>query len=117
MPRLISDARGVHRRLALRIAIHIPRICATLGLAVFLAAWAGCPTGLAADPKRVMLLHSFGRDFKPWSEHGKALRTELERQSPWPLDITENSLVTARFSDDDAEAPFVDYLRAVFAKH
>jgi signal transduction histidine kinase len=63
-----------------------------------------------------MLLHSFGRDFKPWSEYAKAIRGEMDRQSPWPLDITENSLVTARFSDENPEAPFVDYLRALFAK-
>jgi signal transduction histidine kinase len=64
-----------------------------------------------------MLLHSFGRDFKPWSEYGKAMRAELDRQSPWPLDIIENSLVTARFSDENPEVPFVEYLRALFAKH
>ena len=64
-----------------------------------------------------MLLHSFGRDFKPWSEYAKAIRAELDRQSPWPLDIIEYSLVTARFSDENPEAPFVEYLRALFAKH
>ena len=70
----------------------------------------------AADPKRVLLLHSFGRDFKPWSEYARTIRSELERQSPWPLDITEHSLVTARASDEEPEAPFVAYLRALFAK-
>ena len=30
---------------------------------------------------------------------------------------TEHSLVTARFSDEDPEVPFVEYLRALFAKH
>ena len=63
-----------------------------------------------------MLLHSFGQDFKPWSEYAKDIRAELKRQSPWPLDIIENSLVTARFSDEDPEAPFVEYLTALFAK-
>jgi signal transduction histidine kinase len=95
---------------------HIRRICATAALVVFLMASLGCPAGFAAESKRVMLLHSFGRDFKPWSEYAKAIRMELDRQSPWPLDITENSLVTARFSDEDPEGPFVDYLRALFAK-
>ena len=38
------------------------------------------------------------------------------RQSPWPLDIVENSLVTARSSDEDPEVPFVEYLRTLFAK-
>lgn len=98
------------------VAIHIRRICATAGLVVALAAVC-CPAGFAAVPKRVMLLHSFGQDFKPWSEYAIAMRAELRRQSPWPLDIIEYSLVTARFSDEDPEAPFVDYLSAVFAKH
>ncbi|MGA9053029.1 MAG: ATPase, partial [Pseudolabrys sp.] len=95
---------------------HVRRICATAALVVFLTASPFCPAGFAAESKRVMLLHSFGRDFKPWSEYAKAIRMELDRQSPWPLDITENSVVTARFSDEDPEGPFVDYLRALFAK-
>jgi signal transduction histidine kinase len=70
----------------------------------------------AADPKRVVLLHSFGRDFKPWSEYARAIRIELERQSPWQLDITDHSLVTARTSDDAPDAPFVAYLDALFVK-
>ena len=81
-----------------------------------LALFAGQVT-LAAESKRVLLLHSFGRDFKPWSEYAKAIRAELDRQSPWPLDIKEHSLVTARSSDENPEAPFVEYLRALFAKH
>ena len=74
-----------------------------------------CQVALAAEHKRVMLLHSFGQDFKPWSEYAKDIRAELKRQSPWPLDIIENSLVTARFSDENPEAPFVEYLSALFA--
>ena len=63
-----------------------------------------------------MLLHSFGRDFKPWSEYARTIRMELNRQSPWPLDITEHSLITARSPDEDPEVPFVEYLRALSAK-
>ena len=99
------------------MGVHIRRICAIAGLFVFLAASLGCSIGFAAEPKRVLLLHSFGRDFKPWSEYGKAIRADLDRQSPWPLDIIDYSLVSARFSDENPEAPFVEYLRALFAKH
>lgn len=70
----------------------------------------------AAEPKRVLLLHSFGQDVKPWSEYAKAIRAELNRQSPWPLDLYEYSLVTARFSDENPEVPFAAYLGALFAK-
>ena len=70
----------------------------------------------AADAKRVVLLHSFGQDFKPWSEYARSIRSELQRQSPWQLDITDHSLVTARSSNEDPEVPFVAYLSALFAK-
>ena len=108
----------VHNRFAQRTAaaVYIRRICATAALVVFLSASLGCSAGIAAESKRVMLLHSFGSDFKPWSEYAKSIRTELKQQSPWPLDITEHSLVTARSPDEDPEAPFVEYLRALFAK-
>jgi signal transduction histidine kinase len=76
-----------------------------------------CRTASAAAPKRVVLLHSFGREFRPWSEYAKGIHAELEAQSPWPLDIIEFSLTAARFSGDDSEQPFVDYLAALFAKH
>ena len=99
------------------IEIYIRRICATAALVVFLAVSFGCPAGFAAESKRVMLLHSFGRDFKPWSEYAKSIRSELVRQSPWPLDIVEHSLITARFSNESPEAPFVEYLRAQYTEH
>ena len=115
----IDDTLSAYKGLcaAMAMTVHIRRICATAALAVLLAASLGCPAGFAAESKRVLLLHSFGRDFKPWSEYAKSIRSELDRQSPWPLDIIEYSLVTARFSDENSEVPFVEYLRALFAKH
>ena len=67
-----------------------------------------------AEPKRVLLLHSFGRDFAPWNEYAKNIRAELDRLSPEPIDLYEASLASARFPDEQ-EGPFVDYLRALFA--
>jgi signal transduction histidine kinase len=95
------------------ILIHI-RVLSTVVIAFLVASFA-CSVALAAEPKRVMLLHSFGPDFKPWSEHAKTVRAEFDRQSPWPLDIIEKSLVTARSANENPEGPFVDYLRALFA--
>jgi signal transduction histidine kinase len=73
-------------------------------------------TPAAAQTKRVVLLHSFGQDFQPWNEYAKTIRSELQRQSPWRLDITDHSLVTARSKSADAEDPFVNYLRALFSE-
>ena len=82
--------------------------------AIFLLATLGAG---AAETKQVLMLHSFGREVKPWSEYARTIRAELDRQSPWPLEITEHSLLTARSSDENPDAPFVvEYLRALHAK-
>ena len=86
--------------------------CACVGAIILLLATLGAA---AAESKRVLMLHSFGRDFKPWSEYARTIRAELDRQSPWPLEITEHSLMSARSSDENPEAPFVEYLRALHA--
>ena len=67
-----------------------------------------------SEPKRVLMLHSFGRDFRPWSEYARSIKAALERQSPWPLDIQEHTLLTASFNNPGPEAPFVDYLSSLY---
>lgn len=69
----------------------------------------------AAEPKRIVVLHSYGQNFKPWSAYAKALRQELDRQSPWPLDVQDFSVITARNRNEDAEAQFTAYLNALFS--
>lgn len=71
----------------------------------------------ATEPKRVLILNSFGRDFTPWNEYAADIRAEILRQSPEPIDLYEASLATARFAGDEQDGPFVDYLRALFADH
>jgi len=70
----------------------------------------------AAEPKRVLLLHSFGRNFQPFDTFAAYLRTDLAEQSPEPLDLYEVSLETARFAEGEQEAPFMDYLLALLAE-
>ena len=86
------------------VAIWVYR---TVVVAILLASFS-CSATFAAEPKRVMMLHSFGRDFRPWIEYARAIRTELDRQSPWPLEIIDHSLLTARSSDENPEGPFVE---------
>jgi hypothetical protein len=65
--------------------------------------------------KSVLILHSVGREFRPWNEYARAIRAELDRQSPWPLDIQEHSLVSARSADVDPEKSFLEYLQSLYA--
>jgi len=71
----------------------------------------------AADPapKRVMILHSVGREFRPWNTYAKDIRAELDRQSRWPVDVQEHSLVPARSGDPRADALFLDYIKTLYA--
>ncbi|MPR08636.1 sensor histidine kinase [Microvirga tunisiensis] len=70
----------------------------------------------AAQPKRIVVLYSYGQNFQAWATWGTAIRRELNQQSSWPLDIQEYSLVTARNGDEAAEAKFVEYLKALYAQ-
>ena len=102
----------------LRLAAHTCSIGFRVGIIFWLLALASIlaySPVMATEPKRVMMLHSFGRDFKPWSDYARAIRSELDRQSSWPLDLTEHSLIAARFGGDNPEAPFVEYLRTLYA--
>ena len=85
---------------------------AWLGLMLLFLAAVG--PAAAEEHKRVMILHSVGREFRPWNEYAKYIRAELDRQSPWPLDVQEHALVTARTADENPEAPFVEYLRRLY---
>jgi hypothetical protein len=91
-----------------------PCVFACVVSAIFLLATLGAG---AAETKRVLMLHSFGRETKPWSEYARNIRAELDQQSRWPLEISDHSLLmTASSSDEDSEAPVVEYLRALHTK-
>lgn len=67
----------------------------------------------AAEPRRVVLLHSFGREFAPFITFSQNFRTELAQRSPEPVDFFDFALITARF-DKSEEAPFIAYLNSLF---
>jgi signal transduction histidine kinase len=68
----------------------------------------------AAQPKRILLLHTFGPTFGPWNAISGRLREELRKQSPYPVDLYEASLQGERFADSPDQGPFLDYLRGLF---
>ena len=71
---------------------------------------------LGTQPKRILVLNSYGPNFGTWAVWSRQIRNELNRQSPWPLNIQEYSLVTARDGNDAAEAKFLEYLGALYAQ-
>jgi PAS domain S-box-containing protein len=67
-----------------------------------------------APPRRVLLVHSFGRDFAPFTQVVEGFRAELSRVGPQPVEFYETSLEMARFHGIDREEPLVVYLESVF---
>jgi signal transduction histidine kinase len=70
----------------------------------------------AAQAKKILFLHSFGPNFEQGAAWSREIQNELNRQSPWPLDIQEHSLATARNEDGAAEGKFAEYLGALYAQ-
>ena len=68
------------------------------------------------EPKRVLMLQSFGLRFKPWTDYAETFRSEMTRQSKVPIDFNDQSLLIARLDDDKSDAPFVDYLHSLYAE-
>ena len=89
-----------------------PRLRIAIGAVLLLFAML---SAAAAQPKQVLMLNSFGRDFSPWSEIARDFRAELDRRSPESLEVYDASLMIERFGADQDEAPFVEYLVGLFA--
>jgi signal transduction histidine kinase len=66
------------------------------------------------EPKRILMLHSFGLRFKPWTDHARIARSEITRQSRTPIDFQDHSLVDARQFNEKSEASFVEYLHNLY---
>jgi signal transduction histidine kinase len=66
-----------------------------------------------AEPKRVLLINSYGREFAPWNEYAGAIRSDLQDEWEGPLDIYELSLTTALMGQ--GERDFANYLHTLFS--
>ena len=63
----------------------------------------------AAAPKKILIVHSFGRDFAPYNPTGQAFRTRLTELLKQPVVFYEVSLDVERGELED-EGPLVEYL-------
>ena len=83
---------------------------AALAIALLLATL-GQSQAADPEPKRVMMLHSFGLRFRPWTDYSEAFRAEMSRRAS--VEFQDHSLLNARRSSDKSDAPFVEYLRTL----
>lgn len=73
------------------------------------------PATAAGMPRRVLIIHSFGRDFAPFHEVASEFRTQLARQSPEPVEFLEGSLEMAPLDGAERDQPLFAFLLAVFS--
>lgn len=79
---------------------------------VFLAL--ACVGSIEAEPRRVLLIHSFGYDFAPFDSFTAGFRTSLAADFPDSIDFFQVSVESARFGDGEADDALVDYLLTLF---
>lgn len=84
-------------------------VAATLGL--------GLPWSSVAEapPRRVLIVHSFGREIAPYAASIAAFRRELALRSPAPVVFIETTLDAGRAIGPAEQAAFAAYLRERFA--
>jgi hypothetical protein len=70
-------------------------------------------TTAMGEPKRILVLHSVGRDFSPWAELARSFRAEVDQKSLEPIDFYEASLSSERLSANKDEGALSNYLQAL----
>jgi len=73
------------------------------------------PISVSAEPRQVLLIHSFEREFAPFDAFAGNFRTELSRNSPVPINFYEVSLQLAPSSENPQEEPILNYVHAMLA--
>jgi signal transduction histidine kinase len=85
---------------------------ASIALALALAAPLACAE---AQPQRVLIIHSFGREFAPYDAAIATFRRELASRATQPVVFVEAALDAGRAIGPGEEAAFVTYLAARFS--
>src|SRR4029077_9344753 len=85
-------------------------------VAIAAMAFLGLKNAAADEPKRVLLVHSFGSAAPPFTVESTAFETELVSKMGERVDLDEVSLDMARYPDRDMQEAIVDYLQKRQAK-
>src|SRR5437764_4323 len=91
-----------------RRVVRGPRMASSL-VAVFVVLTAVCAAG--SEPKRVLVVHSFGSVAPPFTTHSIAFETELVEKMGKRVDLDEVSLDMARYADSTLQEALVEYLQ------
>src|SRR5436190_18699946 len=71
----------------------------------------------SAAPKRVLILHSFGRGFSPIGIVATSFQTDLAEHWPEPIEFHEASLEIPRIASGEPAEALVPYVRGLFGEN
>jgi signal transduction histidine kinase len=83
--------------------------------AIAISALPASASGTEANPRRMLLIHSFGRDVAPQAAIASAFRSALARGQTDTLAVYEVALDAVRTVSTEDDAAFVDLLRRRFS--
>ena len=90
-------------------------LLAVSGLLLMIFAAQSLPAAETNAPhKRVLILHSFGTEFAPFTMDLLAFRAELTRQLSFPVEFNEVSVEFADTPERQTEEAFMDYLETLY---
>ena len=69
----------------------------------------------AATPHRVLLIHSFGRDYAPFDAFTRNFRNRMAEQTREGMVLYDVDLASARVAEEDSQVSFSTYLTQLFA--
>ena len=101
--RTTRPPRGKHDRVGRRHGM----VCSWVAIFVLLTAVCSAE----GEPKRVLVVHSFGSVAPPFTTHSVAFETELVEKMGERVDLDEVSLDMARYTDSTLQEALVDYLQ------
>jgi PAS domain S-box-containing protein len=105
------------QHVARRLAVSFQYVSKLLIVAIASEIWLPfISTASAAEPKRVLIVHSFGSAAPPFTVHSTAFETALVKEMGGQVDLDEISLDMARYPDSDIQEAIADYLEKRHAK-
>ena len=82
---------------------------------LLMAASVQASAGEPESPHHVLLLHSYEREFAPFSRIAEIFRKELSQQAPQRINFFDVSLQPARTTQTPEDGPTIEYMRSTFA--
>ena len=104
IPLLVSKARAAPQRRTRKVACFQSASIAAVAFLLIASA------ARAAQPKHVLIVHSFGAAAPPFSVHSIAFESELVEHLGERVDLDEVSLDMARYAESNVQDALVDYL-------